>query len=262
MQQSYSSEYADLWRRHWWWQVRHQIVLRELTAIAPPRPETANPRRLLDIGCAGGVAFDDWSKFGLIYGLEPDERLIDSTPHWRGRITQQGFGPDFQFDEPFDIALMLDVLEHIEDDRGALESLYQLLSPGGYAILTVPALMSLWSVHDEVNLHFRRYHKRPFRTLLTDAGFTIHKLEPLFCWSLPLVWLRKWLATREQAAYQVKVPGRVTNALFSMLTRGEHALRRGTGIPLPWGSSLLAVIQRPATTNSPIRVAQVARQPV
>lgn len=258
MQQSYSAYYADLWRRHWWWQVRQEVVLRELDLIASPQPQGATPRRLLDIGCAGGVAFDDWSRYGEVYGIEPDPQLIDSTPHWRERIQQQPFGPGHNFDEQYDVAFMLDVLEHLEDDHGSLLSLKSLLRPGGSAIITVPALMSLWSVHDEVNLHFRRYDWRGFQQKLSAAGFEIRKLEYLFGWSLPLVWLRKWLSPRELSEYRVNVPGRATNLLFGGLTRCENSLRHLTGLKLPAGSSLLAVVQRPATTGPEVSAVAVA----
>ena len=52
---------------------------------------------------------------------------------------------------------MLDVLEHIEDDAGALAAARDALAPGGRLLLTVPAMPCLWSRHDEANCHFRRY---------------------------------------------------------------------------------------------------------
>ncbi len=63
---------------------------------------------------------------------------------------------------------MLDVLEHIEDDREALTILYSLLERGGYAVLTVPALQVLWSIHDEVNRHYRRYSRRLLQQRLIE----------------------------------------------------------------------------------------------
>ncbi len=247
MHQSYSQYYADLWRRHWWWRVRHEVVLRELSQIA--RPADNSPRRILDIGCAGGVAFDDFSRFGDVYGIEPDTQLVDSTPHWRHRIEHVPFGPEYQPAEPFDVILMLDVLEHIEDDQAALEKLVGLLKPGGYAILTVPALRWLWSVHDDINLHFRRYHRRPLQQLLTQTGFQVRRLKYLFGWSLPLVYLRTWLSPKKLQEYRVEVPSPPVNAVFAGLTRWENALSNGLRLSPPLGSSLLAVVQRPGQTN-------------
>ena len=245
MHQSYSQYYADLWRRHWWWRVRHEVVLRELSRATKQIPLNPQPPRILDIGCAGGVAFDDFSRFGEVYGIEPDSQLVDSTPRWRQRVEQVMFGPEYQPQQPFDVILMLDVLEHIEDDRAALNKLFGLLKPGGYAILTVPALGWLWSVHDDINLHFRRYHRRPLKQLLTQTGFEVRQLRYLFGWSLPLVYLRKWLSPRNLKEYHVEVPSAAVNMIFAGLTRGENAVSNLVGISPPLGSSLLAVMQRP-----------------
>ncbi len=250
MHQSYSQYYADLWRRHWWWRVRHEVVLGELSRLLPPvsADSSSEPPRILDIGCAGGVAFDDFSRFGDVYGIEPDAQLVESTPRWRHRVEQTMFGPNYRADQPFDVILMLDVLEHIEDDAGTLQSLFSLLKPGGHAILTVPSLNWLWSVHDDINLHFRRYHRRPLRALLTQSGFHVRRLKYLFGWSLPLVYLRKWLSPKDLKEYRVDVPSAPVNLVFAGLTRCENALSNLLGLSPPLGSSLLAVIQRPLET--------------
>ena len=245
MHQSYSQYYADLWRRHWWWQVRHEVVVRELARITQGKTTATEPPRILDIGCAGGVAFDDFSRFGTVHGIEPDKQLIDSTPRWRGHVEQALYGPDYPVGPPNDVILMLDVLEHIADDRGTLQNLWSQLKPGGHAILTVPALTALWSVHDDINLHFRRYHRQPLRKLLTETGFEVQRLQYLFGWSLPLVYLRKWLSPRNLQEYRVEVPSTPVNRLFGSLTRAENAITNRIGLAPPLGSSLLAVIQRP-----------------
>lgn len=244
MHQSYSEYYADLWRRHWWWRVRHEVVMRELSRILPPVSADAAKPRLLDIGCAGGVAFDDFSRFGELTGIEPDPQLVNSTPQWRTRIEQRYFTPDYRPAEPFDVITMLDVLEHIEDDVGSVSHLYSLLKPGGYAILTVPALHWLTSVHDDINLHFRRYHRSPLKNLLTKAGFQVRQLRYLFGWSIGLVYLRTWLRPKQIQDYQVKVPPAPVNSLFAGITRCENAIANTVGLVPPLGSSLLAVVRK------------------
>lgn len=246
MHQSYSQYYADLWRRHWWWKVRHEVVLREFARIVPATSPQKTPVRILDIGCAGGVAFDDFSRFGDVTGIEPDDKLIDSTPKWRNRVRHDLFTPSYQPEEQFDVITMLDVLEHIEDDVGTLAHLFKILKPGGYAILTVPALDWLWSAHDEINLHFRRYHRDTFQNLLSGAGFSIQKMRYLFGWSLGLVYMRTWLRPRRIQDYSVTVPIFPLNSLFAGLTRVENALSDAIGISPPVGSSLLAVVRKTA----------------
>ena len=63
-------------------------------------------------------------------------------------------------DDSFDLAVSLDVIEHLEDDLGALRELRRVVAPGGALLVTVPAYQWLWSGHDEINHHHRRYTRR------------------------------------------------------------------------------------------------------
>ena len=243
MQTSYSRQYVDLWRRHWWWQSRHDRVMRKVSSLVPRNSESSTRPQILDIGCCGGVMFDDLSNHGDVHGIEPDEGLVDAVPRWAGVVEQAFFGRDYESDRQYDLVLMLDVLEHIEDDVGALDSLRQLLVPGGAAIITVPALMSLWSAHDEANLHFRRYERPQLRRLLTSSGFNVRELHYFFGWPLPLMYARRLLAHSADDGYQVQVPPRPVNELFRALSTVERWLTSSTGVPAPLGSSLLAVVE-------------------
>jgi len=80
MQASYSTIYADLWRRHWWWRVRHELVIRTVAHLLHGDDTPPSGRHIFDIGCAGGVSFDDLSQYGEVYGLEPDPTLVDACP--------------------------------------------------------------------------------------------------------------------------------------------------------------------------------------
>jgi SAM-dependent methyltransferase len=247
MEASYSTLYSDLWRRHWWWRVRHELVMRTVEQLFRGDPSLPPQRTIFDIGCAGGVSFDDLSRYGEVYGSEPDPILVDCCPQWRSRIEMTGFGPDYHASRQYNLVLMLDVLEHIEDAAGALAKLRQLLNPGGHAILTVPALQSLWSVHDVINRHYRRYDKASLRRVIEDSGLAVRDLRYFFIWPLGLMYLRKLLlGTRQRPAkpYRVRVPPAPVNGLLAAVSRTEQQLMR-LGVHWPIGSSLLAVLQRP-----------------
>lgn len=249
MQASYSDQYRDLWARHWWWQARHQVVMRKLAEVSRSEKRNRADLRLLDIGCAGGVAFDDFSQFGQVSGIEPDRRLIDPHSPWAAHIDECVFDNNYKADNQFDVILMLDVLEHIEDDAGALACVFELLRPGASAILTVPALPSLWSVHDEVNHHFRRYTRASLVNRLAAAGFEFAEVRYMFGWSLALMYLRRMLTSRNRQSYGVSVPPAVVNCSFSWMSRMEEFLCRTVHFRMPLGSSLLAIARRP-TQNS------------
>jgi 2-polyprenyl-3-methyl-5-hydroxy-6-metoxy-1,4-benzoquinol methylase len=247
MQECYSGIYTDLWRRHWWWRVRHELVMRTVGQLLQKDDTTPSARNIFDIGCAGGVSFDNLSLYGEVYGLEPSPTLVNACPQWRERIELSDFGPNYSPSRQYDLVLMLDVLEHIEDDAAALGSLRHLLKPGGQAILTVPALQSLWSVHDVINLHYRRYDHGGLKHLIEDSGFTVRDLRYFFLWPLGLMYVRKLLlGTTQQPgkSYTVTVPSPLINTLFASLSRAEQRLMR-LGVRWPIGGSLLAVVERP-----------------
>ncbi|MEB3356649.1 MAG: class I SAM-dependent methyltransferase [Synechococcales bacterium] len=78
---------------------------------------------------------------------------------------------EFQCDRTFDTIVMLDVLEHIEDDVGTLRALGRLLKPGGQLLVKVPALEALYSPMDRAIGHYRRYRQTTLADTFTAAGF-------------------------------------------------------------------------------------------
>lgn len=73
----------------------------------------------------------------------------------------------------FDTIVCLNVLEHIENDRGALAAFAAILQPGGQLVLQVPAMQSLYGEIDRAIGHYRRYEKRPLEQLLDESGFDV-----------------------------------------------------------------------------------------
>jgi SAM-dependent methyltransferase len=258
MDPSYSGQYEQLWRRHWWWQSRHHVVLETLHKLRT-QDGPGNKPLLLDIGCGGGWAFDDFSRTAEVYGLEPQRDLAESLPRWRSRIERRAFGPNFVSARRYDIVLMLDVLEHIADDAGAVANLHNLLNPGGRLLLTVPALPMLWSAHDEVNHHVRRYTWKALRRVLTQQGFEVEEMRYLFGWSLGLMLARRWLSRRQRGPYRVHIPPRWINTSMRWLSRFEEFAVRVFGGGPPLGSSLLAIARRPASAGAMQSGATLAR---
>jgi SAM-dependent methyltransferase len=78
---------------------------------------------------------------------------------------------------PFDTAILINVLEHIEDDDAALRDLWASLSPGGHLLLWVPAFEALYTDFDRKIGHFRRYRSKPLKAQLSGAGFTVVQMH-------------------------------------------------------------------------------------
>jgi SAM-dependent methyltransferase len=203
--------------------------------------------RILDVGCGDGLFFERLEQFGRVEGLEPDASIVRD-PRWRDRIWPVALGSnrDRRVSGPYDLILMLDVLEHIADDIGALKSARDLLGPGGCLLLTVPALPWLWSRHDEINEHQRRYDPQTLRSALATAELHVQTVRFFFCWTvLPLI-VRRWVvpADRDHGHEDevVRIPPRPINQTLTILSRCEHDV--GRVIRWPVGSSLLAIARR------------------
>ncbi len=244
MDHSYALAYASLASRHWWWLARRTAVLAHLEQLAGT---ILNPR-ILDIGCGDGSLLHVLTRYGDAYGIEPDPAVISRDNPCRDRIRIAAFGPVYDDDSVYDLVLMLDVLEHIEDHYATATRLHDILRPEGHAIITVPALPMLWSMHDVVNQHFRRYSRQSLVHVLTAANFEIVSLRFIFGWTALALIFRRLLArakTDADAIQQFRVsvpPPWINKLLYNTCRIEEHVFSRAR---LPVGSSLIAVVKRP-----------------
>ena len=237
MQAAYAKHYKRLCLEHWWWRGRLASVLAPLAKEAARK--TDNSLQILDVGCADGVYFDHFGQYGQVSGLEPDDAIYSGENPKVFNLTLN----DYQTRELFDVILMLDVLEHIEDDQGSIDKIHSMLSAGGSLILTVPAHQWLWTRHDQLNQHCRRYAKPAITRLFDPALWQIEKTSYLFA-SLVLPKLMTRLLERFNDATPA-TPG-VPNAWLNTLATTLLSLERRVFsiIPAPFGSSILMVARR------------------
>jgi len=136
------------------------------------------------------------------------------------------------FGERFESIVMLNVLEHIEDDVGVLSSLRALLQPGGRIVIYVPALNALYGKMDRQLGHYRRYSKRSFREIAPDAGLEIVTLRYVNALAIPA-----WLA------FSGTNTDRTYGPSLSVWDRTGVPLTRAIEerVPVPVGLNLLAV---------------------
>ncbi|MFN8559703.1 MAG: methyltransferase domain-containing protein [Dehalococcoidia bacterium] len=142
----------------------------------------------------------------------------------------------------FDAVLALDVIEHVEDDVALLREARRVLRPGGIVVLTVPALPWLWSDHDVVNHHYRRYVRSTLDRSVRAGGFTPVHTSYYNSFPLPLAVARKGPIAPAAAANTTssRCPGR-SIACFGPPTFGvaPHPPRRD-----PLGASLVCTARR------------------
>jgi SAM-dependent methyltransferase len=133
--------------------------------------------RILNIGCATGRSSEALSEFGEVVSLEYDQECCDFAREKTGLNIINGSILELPFEnESFDLVCCFDVIEHIEDDRKGTEEMVRVAKKDGIVFISVPAFMSLWSDHDVVNHHFRRYLLKDLDTLFKNKnGSLIHK---------------------------------------------------------------------------------------
>ncbi len=139
---------------------------------------SAGHKKVLDIGCSGGALMRDLMEKGFqsVKGFDisevavrlSHERGIESTYVCDAARTKEETGS-------FDVAIASDVLEHIKDEDAALREWHRVLKPRGKLVVFVPAFSFLWTAHDDVNLHQRRYRKGELSARLARNGFKVEK---------------------------------------------------------------------------------------
>lgn len=115
--------------------------------------------------------------------VEPSQEmypLLEEQFRGNSRVAcRQAFFPEIsaQYRERFDAAVYINVLEHVQDDAAELRHVHESLKDDGTVCIFVPALSWLYSESDRLVGHYRRYHKRPLKKLLEDAGFEVVSLR-------------------------------------------------------------------------------------
>ena len=235
MDNEYAAAYPDLYRRHWWWRARERILLDKISALLAGRDR---PAKLLDVGCGAGLFFDALERFGDVEGIESDEWAVAHAGKWRPRIHQGMLDAGFNPASGYDAILMLDLLEHVDDPHQLLCDTRRLLNPGGRVLITVPAFNWLWTTHDDLNHHARRYTAGQLKKALNAAGFDITESTYLFQFLvLPKILVRikeRLLGSRPAVP---KIPSITINSALQSWIRAEYVAARW----LPFGTSLLVV---------------------
>lgn len=168
---------------HWYYQAKGRAILRMLRSV--------KATQVLDIGAGSGYFA------GLLVesGLAREAWCID--PHYEKEGDEVWDGKPVHFRRRFpgghvDLVLMMDVLEHVEDDLALLQSYVRAVGPDTYFLVTVPAFRWLWSSHDVFLEHYRRYTLAEVESLLQTGGLEIRQGAYFFGLLLPLVAALRW----------------------------------------------------------------------
>jgi SAM-dependent methyltransferase len=228
--------------RHWWYRGRRSVLARVIDDLRLPARA-----RILDAGCGSGRNMVEFAKHGTVTGIELSGTSVSLARERAAGEVVEGSVLEMPFQaDAFDLAASLDVIEHLEDDLQALRELRRVVAPGGSLLVTVPAYQWLWSGHDEINHHHRRYTRRSLQQVAERAGWRQERTTYFNSLLLPVAILLRVLdrinTKTTESSLDLWVPPEPLNWMLERPLAIEAALIRHGG-RIPAGLSLLAVFR-------------------
>lgn len=241
----YLSNYKLFDNDNWFYGHRFMIVSRFLP---PPckNVELNTKPTLFDFGCGSGIYLRWLLKYNyrlsltgydpyLLKNINSEDRRI----HFITELTSD-------YDKTFDYVTALDVIEHIEDEAGALATICRLLKPNGRLLLTVPAYEFLYSLHDAAVGHYRRYDKKSIAISLKNAGFAVTHCEYFLSFLIPAAaFIKYYLPLKKMLGGKIQINELPSNllGLLPMLAKAERLLMR-LNYRLPCGSFMFVCAKK------------------
>ncbi len=240
-----ASIYTDMHRlenRHWWFLARRKIISKMIQRLA-----AGNSLSIFDAGCGNGDNLAMLSEFGPVVAMEKEQQALQLA---RQREICEVYAGELPGSIPEQIArdnnliVLLDVLEHIEDDSRCLQQLGGWLAADGRLLITVPAYQFLWSQHDELHHHHRRYSCRGLEVLLHQNNWQVEYISYFNTLLFPLAVADRMLKKLNPSNNDdvLKLPHSMLNSMLYNIFRLESGLIGK--VSLPYGLSILAVARR------------------
>lgn len=246
MQRAFEEKYLRVEETQWWCKARREAVLQ---TVARAGIKTDAP--ILEVGCSGGLLLAELADAGYARttGIDVSETAIGAARERgvRSVIIMDGARLEFA-DCSFELVIASDVIEHVEHAEAALREWHRVLTPGGTLIVFAPAFQFLWSSHDEVNRHYRRYSRRELKQSLERAEFVVERLSYwnglLTVPGAALSLIKRVLPRRSRTdgTGGLVQPFRPVNALLFHIISAENAALRY--VNLPFGTSVFAIARR------------------
>jgi SAM-dependent methyltransferase len=229
---------AEMDQRHWWYRARRRVIA-ELIKRKAPVPAGA---RLLEIGCGTGHNLAMLGEFGEVDGLELDDQARGIAEQRLGRAVMSAPLPEMSGvpERQYDLIGAFDVIEHIDDDAAAIASIAARLKPGGKLVMTVPAHQWMWTAHDVVNHHKRRYSRARLKALVEKSPMRLSAIGYFNSLLFPLAVTERMVSkARGKDNADLSLPSPMVNSALERAFAAErHLIGR---VPLPPGLSLFAV---------------------
>lgn len=243
MERAIYDRLREIEQDHWWFTGRRAVLTAEISRLGLPAGA-----RVLEVGCGAGGNLEMLGRFGEVCAIEPDGPSREYAAARGLADVREGWLPNGlpDFGAPFDLACAFDVVEHVDDDAGAVAAMAAQLKPGGRLILTVPAYAWMWSAHDAAHHHKRRYVRAEVRRLIEAAGLAVRRVSHFNTLLFPpiaAIRLAKGALKREGGDDEALPPPPLNRLLGGVFAAEQRLL---AAIDLPFGVSVLATAEKPA----------------
>lgn len=246
MDKKYIKEYNNLETTNWWFITRKKIISQLLQKFIPRGK--AGQLKILNVGIASGESSRWLSEFGDVVSVENDPDFLEYLHSQNFDVTAASITAlPFQ-NNTFDLVCAFDVIEHVEQDKLAIQELWRVCKFGGSLCLTVPAFQELWGSHDIVNNHKRRYTKRRLHELLDEnENEIVYSAYFNFILFIPIFIFRKMTsifkpAKKNHSDFAYFSQDGFTNKLLKKVFGIEPYLMRW--IKFPFGVSIFLLAQK------------------
>lgn len=240
--------FNDVEEKHWWFVGRRCL----LKLIVEKYFNQKKNLRILDVGCGSGGNFEFLSNYGEVHGVDNSLLAIKYAKNKAYKSLSKAEAERLPFPkQKFDLVLLLDVVEHIKDDKKALSEAKRVLKSDGAIIITAPAMPFIWSKHDQMQGHYRRYTKKMFRSLSQDTALKLVYIKYFnFFLALPISIIRilsrlnlfnKLGEYDSRINFSVVNLNIVNNFLASLFKKEISFLEK---LNYPLGISLVAVLKK------------------
>ncbi len=225
--------------QHWWFRARRDILLSLILKYLPKGC-------VLDVGCGTGFILESlktqYASQYETWGIDISEIAIQFCQEKGLTQVSQGILENNALPEHyFELIMFLDMIEHLEHDLPALTQAKHYLKPQGQLLITVPAYQFLWSAHDEVHHHKRRYTKKQIIELLSQAGYEVVFVSYFNTFLFPLIAIARLIGNQLNRHHRsdVKLPSALVNQILYQVFRSEKNLF--PNLSFPFGVSLVCL---------------------
>lgn len=241
METDYLQKYYNFERRHWWFRVREKILLQQLNKSLP----TGKSLNILNAGAATGRSTQILQQYGQVISVEKDpETCIFLREKLGLEVVESGLESLPFDDNHFDVVCIFDVIEHVENQHLAIDELCRVCKPGGLLYCSVPAFSFLWSMHDEVNHHIRRYTRSDISLVIQRRFQVVYSTYFNFLLFFPIAaWrtLNRFMFNRRRMVSDFEYSKTLNNDFFSTFFKAIFSIELILlkFCSLPFGVSIL-----------------------